>query len=216
MIALEVPDDGLVFEPASLTVVPIREEQEYGGLRASFLARLTTARVHLQVDVGFGDAITPEAPWTEFPVLLDHPAPQLRVYPRETVVAEKLEAIVQLDIGNSRMKDFYDLMLLSRSFAFDGKLLARAIRATFERRKTPLPSQLPIGLTPEFANDATKQAQWAGFARKSGVANPSDLANAVVVVAGFLERPLIAAAQDSRWTAHWPAGGPWSPPIDTG
>jgi hypothetical protein len=211
VIALEVPDDGLVFEPGSLTVAPIREDQAYGGLRASFLARLTKARVSLQVDVGFGDAITPEASWTEFPVLLDHPSPRLRVYPRETAVAEKLEAIVQLDIGNSRMKDFYDLMLLSRSFAFDGKLLAQAIRATFERRKTPLPSQLPVGLTAAFANNAMKQEQWAGFARKSGVGSPGDLASAVRAVAEFLERPLAAAKHGSPWEAQWSAGGPWSP-----
>jgi hypothetical protein len=212
VIALEVPDDGLAFEPASLSVAPIREEQEYGGLRASFLARLGKARVHLQVDVGFGDAITPEAAWTEFPVLLDQPAPRLKVYPRETVVAEKLEAIVQLDIENSRMKDFYDLMLLSRSFAFDGPLLVRAIRATFERRKTPLPTQLPIGLRPEFASNAMKQEQWAGFVRKSGAANAGDLPSAVEAVSDFLGRPLLdAAAHDSAWEAQWPAGGPWSP-----
>lgn len=210
VIALEVPDDGILFEASSLAVAPIREEQEYRGLRAQLLARLTTARIHLQIDVGFGDAITPEATWTEFPVLLDLPAPRLRAYPRETVVAEKLEALVQLGLGNSRMKDFYDLVLLSHSFAFEGALLVQAIRATFERRKTPLPRGLPVALTSDFTGDAMKLEQWAAFVRKSGVRDAGELAESVETIAGFLGLPLAAAVRVGPCEAHWPAGGPWS------
>ena len=111
----------------------------------------------LQVDVGFGDAITPEASLIEFPPLLDFPAPRLRAYPRETVVAEKLEAMVQLGMANSRMKDFYDVAVLAREFDFDGDLLARAIRATFERRGTVLPTTTPVALTEAWWSTACRR-----------------------------------------------------------
>jgi len=138
LISLEVDDDGLIFDPSTLEVDPIREDQEYGGIRAVVVAVLAGARVRLQIDVGFGDVVTPDAIDIAFPTLLDLPAPRLRAYTRETVVAEKLEAIVQLGLANSRMKDFYDLVILSRIFEFDGAMLARAIQATFARRKTPV------------------------------------------------------------------------------
>jgi predicted nucleotidyltransferase component of viral defense system len=137
VLSLDVGDDGVAFDVGSLEVGPIREEQEYGGVRAIVVARLASARVRLQIDIGFGDAITPAAVEVEFPTLLDFPPPRLRAYPPATVVAEKLEAMVQLGIANSRMKDFYDIVVLSRMFEFDGQLLVQAIRATFERRKTP-------------------------------------------------------------------------------
>ena len=157
VLALEVPDDGVRFDLATLDVGLIREEQEYGGVRVEVVARITNAQVRLQVNVGFGDVITPEAAVVAFPPLLDFPAPRLRAYPRETVVAEKIEAMVHLGMANSRMKDFYDVALLARRFDFDGELLTRAIRATFERRKTPLPSTTPVALTTAFTEDATKK-----------------------------------------------------------
>jgi hypothetical protein len=165
VFALDVGDDGVAFDASAPDVGLIREEQEYGGIRIVTHARVTTARVRLQIDVGFGDALTPEALAIDFPTLLDFPAPRLRVYPRETVVAEKADAMVQLGLANSRMKDFYDLVVLSRLFEFDGRLLARAIRATFERRKTPLPLGLPTALTSEFADDPVKNTQWTAFVR---------------------------------------------------
>ena len=171
---------------------------------------MTNAQVRLQVDVGFGDAITPEATVVDFPALLDFPAPRLRAYPRETVVAEKLEAMVQLGMANSRMKDFYDLLVLARTFDFDGDLLTRAIRATFECRKTPLPTSLPVALTSNFADDPTKKTQWSGFVRKAGVDDAGSLAETVAAVAVFAEKPLMAAAGDSPLTATWHAPGPWT------
>ena len=180
-------------------------------MRVEIIARVTNARVRLQVDVGFGDAITPEAALVEFPPLLDFPAPRLRAYPRETVVAEKLEAVVQLGMANSRMKDFYDLAILAKMFDFDGEVLARAIRATFERRKTSLPPGLPVALTERFAEDPTKQTQWAGFVRKAGVLGAGTLREAVTAIAIFAEKPLLAAANGipPRGSA-WQAGGPWT------
>jgi hypothetical protein len=152
---------------------------------------------------------TPEASVVYFPALLDFPAPRLRAYPRETVVAEKLEAMVQLGMANSRMKDFYDVAVLAQNFDFDGDLLSRAIRATFERRKTPLPTTLPFALTEAFTDDATKKTQWSGFVRKAGVNDAGSLPDTVAAVAVFAEKPLLAAARRTAFAATWHAPGPW-------
>ncbi len=208
VLATAGQDDGVTFDLASLQVGPIREGQEYGGVRVEVIARVTSAQVPLQIDIGFGDAITPEATLVEFPPLLDFPAPRLRAYPRETVVAEKLDAMVQLGMANSRMKDFYDLVILARLFEFDGALLARAIRATFDRRKTPLPHGLPVALKPGFAEDASKKDQWAGFVRKTAAPDAGNLKDAVVAITAFVQKPLAAAAEGTL-TARWPPGGPW-------
>jgi predicted nucleotidyltransferase component of viral defense system len=209
VLALDVADDGAHFDLGSLAVGLIREEQEYGGVRVELVARITKAQVRLQVDVGFGDAITPEASVVEFPPLLDFPAPRLRAYPRETVVAEKLEAMVHLGMANSRMKDFYDVAVLARDFDFDGELLTRAIRATFERRKTALPTSTPVALTPAFAEDATKKTQWSGFVRKAGVRDAGGLDVTVDAVRAFVEVPLAAAANHTPAPGTWRADGAW-------
>lgn len=209
VISLDVADDGVRFDQGTLAVGLIREEQEYGGVRVELVARVTNAQVRLQVDVGFGDAITPEASVVEFPPLLDFPAPRLRAYPRETVVAEKLEAMVQLGMANSRMKDFYDVAVLARDFDFDGALLARAIRATFERRKTALPMTMPIALTTAFAEDTTKKTQWSGFVRKAGARDTGSLAETIAAVRAFVEAPLASAANGTPAPGTWRAGGAW-------
>jgi predicted nucleotidyltransferase component of viral defense system len=209
VLALDVPDDGVHFDVDTLAVGLIREEQDYGGVRAEFVARVTNARVQLQVDIGFGDAITPEASIVEFPPLLDFPAPRLRAYPRETVVAEKLEAMVLLGMANSRMKDFYDVAVLARDFDFDGALLTRAIQATFERRKTPLPPTTLVALTSEFAEDSTKNTQWSGFVRKAGVRDAGTLAETIAAVRAFVDAPLAAAANGTPAPRTWRAGGTW-------
>lgn len=210
VLALDVGDDGMRFDADALEVGLIREEQEYGGVRAIVVARVATARVRLQVDVGFGDAVTPGPVAVDFPALLEFPPPRLRAYPRETVVAEKLEAMVQLGLANSRMKDFYDIVVLARMFEFDGDLLVRAIRATFERRRTPLPTTLPAALTPAFSGDEGKNIQWTAFVRKSAARDVGDLAAAVAAIAAFLEKPLAAAAGGTSFAAHWPPGGLWT------
>lgn len=210
VLAMDVADDGVGFDAASLTIGPIRDDQSYGGIRVLVVSRIGTARVRLQVDVGFGDAITPEATTVEFPTLLDSPAPRLRAYPRETVVSEKLEAIVQLGMANSRMKDLYDLYVLSRSFEFEGSSLVRAIRATFERRGTPLPSSLPVALSQEFTTDASKQIQWAAFVRKSRTGEVAALGPVVDAIRTFLEEPLLAARSGSTFARRWAPPGIWS------
>jgi predicted nucleotidyltransferase component of viral defense system len=209
VLAVEVDDDGVRFDAGTLEVGPIREEQEYGGVRVVLVAQVTSAKVRLQIDIGFGDAITPEAVAVDYPALLDFPAPRLRACPRETVVAEKLEAMVKLGQANSRMKDFYDLAILSRSFAFEGKLLVRAIAATFARRGTPLPSARPVALTPEFTEDRGKNTQWRAFLRKSSAPSPGDLPAVASVIASFVEEPLAAATADDAFAKQWKPGGPW-------
>jgi predicted nucleotidyltransferase component of viral defense system len=210
VIALDVGNDGVVFDADSLAVRPIREDQEYGGMRIELFARVTSARVRLQVDVGFGDAITPEPVRMNLPVLLDFPTPHLLVYPRETVVAEKLDAIVQLGMANTRMKDFYDLAVLAARFQFEGALLVRAIRATFTRRKTPLSVALPVGLTSAFATDPSKTMQWAAFVRKSGTGDTGNLRGTVTAIVAFAEAPLAAAVNELSFACHWSPGGPWA------
>ncbi len=209
VLGLDVADDGVRYDLDSLAVALIREEQEYGGVRVELVARVTNAQVRLQVDVGFGDAITPEPSVVEFPPLLDFPAPRVRAYPRETVVAEKLEAMVQLGVANSRMKDFYDVAVLARDFDFEGALLARAIGATFKRRKTPLPTTTPVALTAAFAEDPTKKTQWSGFVRKAAVRDAGTLAETIASVRAFVEAPLASAANGTPAPGTWQQGGPW-------
>lgn len=209
VLALDVPDDGLRFDHSTMAVGLIRDEQVYGGVRVEAVARLTSAQVRLQIDVGFGDAITPEASMLEYPTLLEQPAPRLRAYPRETVVAEKVEAMVKLGLANSRMKDFYDIAVLARAFEFDGALLVRAIRATFERRKTPLPTTVPFALTTAFVEDLAKKTQWSGFVRKAGVRNAGTLAETIAAARAFIEAPLAAAANGTPAPGTWRASGGW-------
>ncbi len=170
-----VDEDGMAFDAESVVATPIRDEHLYAGLRLRIASRLGNARIDLQVDVGFGDVVTPDAERNAYPTLLDLPAPRLRMYPPETVVAEKLEAMVSLGITNSRMKDYYDTWLLLDQFELKDEKLAAAIRATFERRGTSAPQGIPLGLSEEFAQDSGKQAQWAGFLKRSNLAPSIDL-----------------------------------------
>lgn len=210
VLALETGNDGVAFDTRLLGVELIRENQEYGGVRLIVNAHIKSAKVRLQVDIAVGDTITPAPTEVVFPALLDFPPPRLLAYPPETVVAEKLEAIVQLGLANTRMKDFYDLVILSRIFEFDGDLLVRAIRATFERRKTPFPSGLPVGLSQAFATDAAKVTQWTAFARRTEASDIDSLASAIAELANFAASPLAFAAYAGNWGSLWPKGGPWS------
>lgn len=163
-------DDGIVFDPDSVIAEEIRKDAGYAGARIRIGAELASARCKTQIDVGFGDAVTPGPVDATYPVLLpDLPAPRLRTYPAYTVVAEKLHAIVKLGMSNSRMKDYFDLSILLERESLDIDVLARAIKATFERRGTTVPSELPIGLTDEFALDASRQSLWRAFIGKNGL-----------------------------------------------
>ena len=172
-------DDGISFDAASVQGAAIRKEAGYGGVRIDLRATLDGARIALQVDIGFGDAVTPGAQAISYPVLLnDFPAPQLRSYPKCTVVAEKFHAICLLGMANTRMKDYFDLWVLMTEGTQDLVELRRAIAATFERRKLAMPTGVPSGLSDGFSDDATKQAQWRAFLKKNRL-DALDLANVV-------------------------------------
>lgn len=178
-------DDGIAFDVDGLRVELIREELDYGGLRLRTSAQLSGARITVVIDIGFGDAIEPGLEEVELPVLLDLPQPKLRAYARETVIAEKFQAMIALGLANSRMKDFYDVWVLSRAYEFDEERLARAIAATFERRGTALPADVPEALSAKFANDTAKQRQWQAFVRDLGIDVPG-LGEVVSALAAFL------------------------------
>lgn len=178
-------DDGVTFDTGKLEVDRIRDELEYGGLRIKTNAVIDRAQVRVIIDIGFGDAVEPGIAETDLPVLLDLPAPRLRTYPRETVIAEKFQAMVMLGRANSRMKDFYDIWVLSRSYDFAGDALARAIAATFARRRTAIPASLPDALTKAFAEDLQKIQQWTAFLEDVAM-QPGSLAAVVTDVAKFL------------------------------
>jgi predicted nucleotidyltransferase component of viral defense system len=182
---------------------------EYGGTRLRFTAELAGATISLQVDIGFGDAVTPEAREADFPTILDHPAPHLRVYPPETVVAEKFQAMVKLGIANSRLKDFYDIWLIGRLFSFDGRVLSQALVRTFEQRSTQLPLSAPLALTEEFSRDVQKMRQWNAFLNRTALQVDTDFAGIVAFIADFIMPLLDAHRLGHDFTAMWPAGGSW-------
>jgi len=208
---IAVPDDGLRFDAKDVTAERITEDADYQGIRVNFLGHLENARIPIQIDIGFGDVITPPPTEAIFPTLLDFPAPKLLTYPRESVVAEKFEAMVNLGIANSRMKDFYDLWKLSRDFSFDGSVLSEAVRKTFGRRDTDLPKDKPpIAFTAEFYQDQTKKQQWAGFCGKNKryIAQVS-LEEICKAIEGFLLPIVNALNTDEGLRQIWEEGGPW-------
>ncbi len=162
----EVEDDGLLFNKEIFTVTQIREESVYDGIRVVVRATLGSMPIRLQVDVGFGDQIVPAPQSSEFPALLAEHGPVIRSYSPETVIAEKFNAMVVLGMANSRMKDYFDIWMLSRNFTIEADVLREAIRQTFGKRRTELPKNAPIALSEEFFSNESKQSQWKGFVRK--------------------------------------------------
>ena len=201
---VEVEADGVDFDPRSVVCEDIRAQDEYAGIRVKLRANLGKAVVPLQVDVGFGDALPVAPEEITFPVMLGMAAPKLRAYSRETVVAEKLEAIVKLGMLNSRFKDYFDLHYLAQKFPFDGALLAKSIAGTFARRGTAFPAGLPAGLTPMFGTDPAKIRGWQAFLRKTGPKAAAPILEAVIqFLVEFLEPPLDAAAKGKPFQATW-------------
>lgn len=208
--ATEVELDGMVFDPAMVKTERIKEDADYEGVRIRFVGLLGKARVTMQVDVGFGDVVTPGEVSISYPALLDFPAPELSGYPRETVVAEKFQAMVYLRTMNSRMKDFYDVWLLGSQFAFDGTLLAQAIAATFVNRGTSI-ELTPIAFTPEFTEQPSTLAQWTAFRNRLPNAQcPERLSEVVTFLAEFLLPVARACATGESLELRWTPGGPWA------
>lgn len=212
---VEVQEDGLRLDPQSVEARAIRDEMEYGGIRVRLMAYLEGARIPLQIDVGFGDAVTPAPEEVDYPTLLDLPAPHLRVYPRESVVAEKFQSMVHLGMANSRMKDFYDVWMLCRLFEFHGATLSRAVARTFDRRRTAVPADVPLPLTAEFYGDPGKVIQWKAFFDRNGLEGVGTPFEFVArAIEDFLMPVCLALRANDHFEAIWPKGGPWAPISD--
>lgn len=207
--AAKVEPDGMEFLPDTVEVEDIRENDPYGGRRITFIGKLGNARINMQIDVGIGDAITPEPAWLDYPSLLDMPKAHLRAYRQETTIAEKLQAMVMLGVANSRMKDFFDIAALARHESFDGKTLANAIKTTFERRRTEIPKELPVALTQALSADQAKQRQWKAFTDRSRISNTATLEATIDVIHRFLAPILRAFQSGQSFKGSWSNGGPW-------
>ena len=196
-------DDGLEFLTETIKGSLIREDQEYQGVRITITVILERARIPVQIDVAFGDAVTPKAEEVELNTLLDFPAPRVRIYPKETVVAEKFEAMVSIGLGNGRMKDFWDLNYLIKYLKFDGKLLQKAIRNTFATRQSKLPQELPVGLTDDFAASELKLSLWSGFIRRNNIKTETDFAEVIANLREFFTPLIKAETKKAEFDQNW-------------
>jgi len=212
--AVACPEDALRFDLSELVLDTIRAEEEYSGKRARFRAHLGNARIRVQLDIGFGDALAAQPEEIVVPTMLKAlPAPRLRGYPRETTVAEKFEAMVKLDTRNSRMKDFHDVWALAGAFAFDGPTLYKAIAACFERRTTPWTAEAPPVLTAAFYQIPEIETRWRRYLTAGAVlvAPPAQFAvigERITTFLGPVQRSIVAGA---TFTTTWVPGGPWRP-----
>ena len=208
-------EDAVVFDLESFSCEEIKKEDKSPGKRIRFNAFVGEARVMLQFDIAVGDSVYPAAERMKYPTLLDHKAPELKIYPRYTVIAEKFSTMIIKGLFNSRLKDYYDIWLLSESFTFDGDILQEAIRRTFERRKVDLPTQLPLALTMEFCSQSSRQIQWQAFVKQSGTARlPESFIHAVEQIWRFLS-PVITTKgfADCEWNVELKKWIPKSPRV---
>jgi predicted nucleotidyltransferase component of viral defense system len=205
-----VEADGLEFDPASVKGETIVEDGDYHGVRVTLIGHLGNARASVQIDIGFGDAVTPAPNEIMYPVLLDFPAPKLSAYPAETVIAEKFEVMLKRGAANSRVKDYHDIWWLAQAQPFDGATLADAVRATCARRGTPVIAS-PVALTSVLASDPAKIAQWRAFRNRTVPTNcPEDFTAVVAIVSGFIGPVAAAIAGGSLFTQTWEPRGPWN------
>ena len=205
----KVGDDGLTFLPDTIRVERIRDDEAYEGVRVRLEAQLGDVRDPLQIDLGLGHAIVPASEELAYPTLLKFPAPKLHAYSKESVVAEKFEAMVKLGIANSRMKDFYDLWVLAQRFEFESATLAAAIQATFKTRRTTLPRSSPLALQADFYELPTKQTQWRAFLRKSGLKADSSLKEVIELIGEFVMPAVDSLLKEDAENKVWQPGGPW-------
>ena len=206
---MDVKTDGMSFNAETVTAARITEDAEYEGVRVRVHGGLGNVRVSLQIDIGFGDVIVPGPSKVVYPALLDFPAPKLNGYTMESTIAEKFQAMVKLGVLNSRMKDFYDIWVLSRTFDFKGETLAEALEKTFKNRNTPITIN-PTSFDPSFAKDGDKKAQWQGFIRKAKLADaPEAFEDVVEAVKMFIQPIVVSLARESPFRSVWTALGPW-------
>ncbi len=202
-----IASDGLEFNSQSIQGERIVEDADYGGVRISFSGKLDTARIRMQIDIGFGDIIYPGPQHTEMPVILDFPPAVINAYSLESSIAEKFEAMIKLDALNSRMKDFYDIWLLSRQFDFQSLELQKAIHLTLQNRKTELPEEVTA-----FSDDfiKAKTSQWNAFIRKIDTENIiADFKEVVSQIEQFLIPTIEGIHAGTEINLPWVAPGPW-------
>jgi predicted nucleotidyltransferase component of viral defense system len=205
-------DDGIVFDSESVEGARIKEDDEYDGVRIKLLAELAAARIPMQIDIGFGDAVYPKPELASFPVLLPMEAPLIRAYPRESAIAEKFHAMVVLDIRNSRMKDFYDVWFMASTWTFEMASLRKAIVTSFERRGSTIPTAVPFALTDDFLNDPQKKKQWAAFVSRLNSESPAPSLQEVGSVLRDFLLPCISVGSSLRPELnHWDPSLRWNP-----
>ncbi len=208
--ATRVEPDAVVFDPDAIRIEAIRPEDEFAGARTTLPARCGTARLTLQIDMGVGDSVWPAPRPCAYPALLEFPTPEVLAYPREAVVAEKFEAMVVLGDRNSRIKDFFDLHHLASRFEFDRATLAEAVRRTFTKRRTPIPADDPIGLTPAYWENPSRPAQIRAFARRAGLAISGAPGDEFARLLGTFLLPILEdLRRGARREGKWRPGGPW-------
>ncbi|MCP4682579.1 MAG: nucleotidyl transferase AbiEii/AbiGii toxin family protein [Desulfobacterales bacterium] len=206
---MEVVPDGMNFDPDTVTAVRITEGAEYRGVRCRVRCSLGNARITLQIDIGFGDVIVPGPKKVVYPTLLDFPPPELNGYTMESTIAEKFQAMVKLGILNSRMKDFYDIWFLSRTFDFSGETLAKALEKTFETRNTPINAN-PAVFDPSFTKDEDKKVQWLGFIKKANLTGaPDSFGDVVATIKVFIEPVVLSLVKRKTFRRFWSAPGSW-------
>jgi predicted nucleotidyltransferase component of viral defense system len=209
--AITDPSDGLEYDADSVRGAPIREQAIHDGIRIHLLAHLANALIPLQIDIGFGDATIPAPAKILYPTILDLPAPSILAYRMESVIAEKLEALVSIGQATSRLKDFFDIWRFSSNFSFGGRLLQQAVISTFERRRTPIPDDVPFALREEFSTSTDRRRQWdqliARFAAQEAIPSLPDICEEIL---GFVA-PIFSSIQSGRsFSGSWSPGGPWN------
>jgi hypothetical protein len=205
-----VTPDGLVFDSQTVKGQKIKEDADYEGVRVKFRGFLERSRIPMQIDVGFGDVIYPKPKTINYPVILDFPVPYLKGYPAESVVSEKFEAMVRLGLLNSRMKDFYDIWLMMRQFNFDGLKLVKALKGTFEHRKTSLPEHKPLFAEEIYDEKSDRQTLWKAFLKKGDIEYvPEKLHTIATEIEQFIIKPLDAIQRKQEFSKKWKSDGPW-------
>ena len=202
-------EDGLDFPPESIKGVEIRADKAYQGVRITLLGFLDGAKIPLQIDVGFGDAVTPPAQTEIIETIIDLPKPKLKIYPKETVIAEKFEAMVKLGMGNSRMKDFWDVQFLIKNFSFDGEMIRKAIKATFANRKTDHPTLAPIALTEVFTKNSEVVTNWQAFIKRNKITSDTDFELVIESLRGFFAPLIEAEAKNRVFGKRWSFKNGW-------
>lgn len=199
---VDAPEDCIKYFSESVQVNVIKALEEYAGVRVILNARIDRVRISVQVDVGVGDSVTPQAEYVSFPSLLALPEPRIHAYPKEVVIAEKLHAIWKLGMLNTRMKDYYDIFYLVQTYQFEASRIVQSLKNTFQRREASLSSELPVGLSPEFFSDISKQLQWKAFLRKVGLAKDAqDIGQVICIINSFVE-PLLENLNNDRFFAQ--------------